>query len=119
MSNQNKELTDANLRQHLKEYRKSLNMTQSQFAEQYGFQSAVPISLYENHKRKIPDVMLPDLINYLIAQSNKELVSKIEKILEEEKEINLDHNGTPVCKNCSLMENFEQLLLDIRGKYDA
>lgn len=42
--------------------------------------------------------------------TKKELIKRIQEILNMQKKVMLEHNGRPDCKNCSLAEVIQELI---------
>jgi DNA-binding XRE family transcriptional regulator len=59
----------------LKQYRESLGITQMDFARHYGYATPTPVvSLWESGYRQIPNVIIADMISYLLERVNRQVI---------------------------------------------
>jgi len=54
--------------------------------------------------------------HYTTAKIN-EVLDAVEELCQEAEGVNLEHNGRPDCKNCSLLENLEDKLSQIKNTH--
>lgn len=48
-----------------KQHRQMLHLTQSEYAERFGFDSPTAVSLWESGQRKVPENVLEEIIVYI------------------------------------------------------
>jgi hypothetical protein len=56
-------------------------------------------------------------IDHYTTTKINEVLDAVEELCQEAEGVNLEHNGRPDCKNCSLLENLEDKLSQIKNTH--
>lgn len=65
---------------------------------------------------KSVDNIMKAIDHYTTTKIN-EVLDAVEELCQEAEGVNLEHNGRPDCKNCSLLENLEDKLSQIKNTH--